>query len=566
MNQRIVIILILLLICKIGKAQENIVIRTDRDSYVGGEELWFHINNHLIDSNVTSDLSKVVYVELLNGNNIPVAQNKLKLNDGSITSFITIPDTISTGHYIFRAYTRWMRNINKPDFSSKTLTVVNPFSKNAYPKQVAQSVSISDTTNSNNAKSIRPTKKPSLSIKTDGQKYGNREEVNVSLAQESIDLEDITVSVVKKGLVKPERSISTYHNGTNLIVNGPYEGKLLPEYKGELIEGQILNRDSGLPIKDEKLVISFVSQDPIFQFSTSDSLGHFRFVVNRYGKQEMVIQPYDKDTTKLNYKINLDPGFSQYYSKMSLPELSFTDDEVKLLNKAIVNMQINTIYSAHRPDGQLKDSIDLVAPFYGEAEIITTIDQFIELPTMEEVIKEIVPYTVLRKRKGEYSIKVFESKPLYPRDGETLTFVDGVPVNNVESILQMLPSELDRIEVVNVNYYMQNEELGRLVCFYTNKGNTGSLDFDTRIFRQARECYRPGYTFVSSDYSSLERKKSRLADYRNVLYFGSLEMSEDNKASFSFYTCDDKGEYEIIVEGIDENGCIQRSRTSFEVK
>ena len=60
-------------------AQEKVMLSTDRDIYISGESIWFNVGAYQLDSNEPSELSKVVYVELLNKNNVPVLQLKYGL-------------------------------------------------------------------------------------------------------------------------------------------------------------------------------------------------------------------------------------------------------------------------------------------------------------------------------------------------------------------------------------------------------------------------------------------------------------------------------------------------------
>ncbi len=78
-----------------------------------------------------------------------------------------------------------------------------------------------------------------------------------------------------------------------------------------------------------------------------------------------------------------------------------------------------------------------------------------------------------------------------------------------------------------------------------------SMDFDPRIFRQARKCYLPTYTYHCPDYSLDKLKKSRLADFRNCLYFGSVEFNGADEADLKIATGDDVGQYTVVVEGSD---------------
>jgi len=61
---------------------EEVYIHTDREEYIAGEELWFNV--YLIDRQTTkpSTLSKIVYVEILNPDNHPVAQKRIEIETG----------------------------------------------------------------------------------------------------------------------------------------------------------------------------------------------------------------------------------------------------------------------------------------------------------------------------------------------------------------------------------------------------------------------------------------------------------------------------------------------------
>ncbi|MCU4166188.1 hypothetical protein [Carboxylicivirga caseinilyticus] len=563
MMKKITFILVTILLSQSILSQETIVLRTDRDYYIGGEDLWVNIVNLNQENLQTSDLSKVVYLELLNEEFKPVLQQKLRLEDGEVTSLITLPDTISTANYALRAYTRWMRNLDNEPFAYKMISVVNPFARKSLPE--GEVIADNQSKDSSLVKSNQSDLQPML--KLNSAAYRNRSKVTLDLSKLS-EYNHLTVSVVKSCLlydeVQPELSKKAESKQSEIIES--HKGDiLLPEVEGELITGTITNLETGDAVVGEKMMLSFVGDKPIMKFSTTDTSGRFRFVVNKYGKREMVIQPLKLDTSAINYKVNLDPGFSENYPDERMAPLLISKEKVADLNKTIINMQVNTIYSAYREDGSGKDTIDVPPPFYGEAEIFVSIDKFIELPTIEEVIKEIVPYVGLRKHKGEYYFKTFEPKTYYPRDGETLTLVDGVPVKNINSVLAINPEELDHIDLVNLDYYLEEEKLGRLLCFYTRDGNMGAMEFDNRIFRQARECYHPSYTYVSPDYSTKEKKKNRLADYRNVLYFGTVDLSVGNN-ELEFYTCDDTGDYTVMVEGIDSKGKTYRKSIEFTVR
>lgn len=520
-------------------SQEKLVLTTDRDIYIGGESIWFTISNFGEKTSEGTDVSKVAYLELLNKENTPIIQQKLYFKDGVATSMVNIPDTVSTGNYLLRCYTRWMTNFSPSYYEGKVIAIVNPFANNSLPPS------------QNNTPTKATIKQPDNSS-FEGLKSNYKHRQLVQFGFEQTNWECITVSVVKKCLYNPIGFSSERMNISSRI-NGNYIK--VPEYKGEIIKGRVLNSQTHELVKNENMMLSFVSENPILKFSETDENGEFIFEANRFGRQEMVLQPFSPDTTKLNYKIELEDNFSGDYSSLSLPRLKLDTIQVEHINKAIVNMQINTIYASHLPNVAQADSIEKVDAFYGSPENTIIVDKYIDLPTTEEVVREIIPYVSLRKTKGQYEFRVYEEKSLYPKEGIALAFVDGIPVRDIDRVLNIAPKYLRKVDVVNLNYYMKDENLGRIVAFYTRDSDMGNMEFDNRIFRQVHDGFLNAYTYQSPDYSEKELLNSRLADYRNVLYYSSINNLEEKKhIEVEFFTGDDSSEYAIIVTGINPKG------------
>jgi len=105
--------------------REEVYVHTDRGEYIAGEVIWFKI--YLFDRQ-TSKLaaeSSIAYFEILNPENRPVVQKRIKLVNGSGQGHVALPDTISSGNYTMRTYTNWMRNFMPDNCFIKTITIHN---------------------------------------------------------------------------------------------------------------------------------------------------------------------------------------------------------------------------------------------------------------------------------------------------------------------------------------------------------------------------------------------------------------------------------------------------------
>lgn len=107
--------------------QEKIYVHLDRGFYLTGESMWFKI--YTVDGafHRPSDVSKVAYVELLDNGGVAVLQAKIKLTNGLGNGSFFLPASITSGNYMFRVYTKWMRNFPPEFYYSKTISIVNPF-------------------------------------------------------------------------------------------------------------------------------------------------------------------------------------------------------------------------------------------------------------------------------------------------------------------------------------------------------------------------------------------------------------------------------------------------------
>lgn len=115
--------------------QEKIFVHTDKTVYLPGEVLWFKI--YCVDggNHKPLDLSKVVYVDILDNNQNPVSQSKVAIKNGAGDGSIYIPVTVTNGNYKFRAYTSWMKNFSPEFYFEKMITLVNPLKSPVTVKQ-----------------------------------------------------------------------------------------------------------------------------------------------------------------------------------------------------------------------------------------------------------------------------------------------------------------------------------------------------------------------------------------------------------------------------------------------
>lgn len=96
-----------------GKAfpQEKVYLHLDNNCYFLGDTIWYKAYVVRADRKVPTDLSRILYVELLTPDGYLVERQQVPLeNDTTGFGDFVLQDSLYGGYYEIRAYTRWMLN------------------------------------------------------------------------------------------------------------------------------------------------------------------------------------------------------------------------------------------------------------------------------------------------------------------------------------------------------------------------------------------------------------------------------------------------------------------------
>jgi len=103
--------------------QEKVYLHFDNSSYYLGESVWFKAYAVQADRNSLSNISKVLYVELVNTEGYVVETKKLKLENGVCHGDFKLNTTGYAGFYEVRAYTLYMQNFGQKNYFSRVFPV-----------------------------------------------------------------------------------------------------------------------------------------------------------------------------------------------------------------------------------------------------------------------------------------------------------------------------------------------------------------------------------------------------------------------------------------------------------
>jgi hypothetical protein len=565
----ILLILSLLTPLRIEAQQpEAIFLHIDRDKYIAGEEIWFSIYVTECKNRTLSPLSVLAYVELLNPWNKPVIQTRLKISEGRGEGNFTIPDSISSGTYTIRAYTNRMKNLLPDNCFMQNIDVVNPFSNPGFRRI---------KTHGELKKSVRDNNKQSVISLTADTLYGRREKVVISLGKShgnELQNTDYQMSIS----VAPAEVSNNMHDINEFLPD--FQTKQLQlfsgidtplkynfESNGHFLSGKVKYRQSKVTDSSDYLFMSIQGKVAEFRYAETDSAGSFTFTLPVDSKpRNLILQPQFANN---NMILEIEPSFS-----WSLPSYESFEDTISasaldLFSELSFNYQTSKIYGINPvKEAETKDESNLKKRrFYGIPEMEIILDDYIKLPTMQEVFYELVTGVIIRQRKTGYDMRI--TNPLtgnYYNDSP-LVMIDGVIINDLTILMNLDPETVEKVEVVKTPYLIGDLILHGIVNVLTEEGDFSNITMpEYAVILPYKVVDNPAVISLP-DYSDKMTGLSRKPDLRNTLFWNpSVRTDRSGQAEVSFWTSDFPGTYIISIQGISESGEKISIHKSFRVR
>ena len=145
--------------------------------------------------------------------------------------------------------------------------------------------------------------------------------------------------------------------------------------------------------------------------------------------------------------------------------------------------------------------------------------------------------------------------------------LDGVPISDIDELLEIPASELDKIDIFYTRYIVSDIIMEGIIHFVTKNGDMSSMTYNKDVFRQAYYSVDDIEKYFDFPvYNTEEEYNNHIPDYRNTLYWNpNVKVDANGTSSISFYTSDEKGLYSVIVEGFSKNGEYLRETQTFSV-
>jgi hypothetical protein len=396
------------------------------------------------------------------------------------------------------------------------------------------------------------------------------------LRRPSIDIATFTnlVSELRGNIESPEFYLAQEDELTNqaldnlVLVHGwsrynwnkiltPDEDSILsvhpPELRGHLVTGKITKKLTAEPISEVTTLLGAPNKIIRSYVSLSNTEGNIYFEMKDFfDAQRIFVSVLDEKNDSIKIQIN-DPFSAKLSSYNALPFRLSPATEQALIQKSVAMQSL----SVFQPDYVGKYSLTQTDSinFYGKADEDYLLDDYTRFKSMEEVMREYVPGIFVKKKKDDFVMRVINKPVNRLFEKHPLVLLDGVPVFNANKVMEYDPLKIRRLEVMTRLYYVGALEANGVVSFTSYKGLAEGLEIDPNSISLDYSGLQRKKEFYSPDYSTVPAIQSRLADFRDLLYWNpSLSLEKDEKINIEFYSSDKTGKYEISVQGITKEG------------
>jgi hypothetical protein len=543
--------------------KERFYLHTDRNVYGAGDPVRFRIFNlspYLLKEN---KWSTVIYVELVNSRHTPVVQSKFQLDPEGSRGELLIPDTLSTGNYLLRAYTMWMRNFPASEYVYVPLAVVNPARLEPFDGLVNREEADS-LKKGEELEEMYSREGGGVECRSDREIVGKRENVTLTI-RSSVSGKatgGMAVSVLKKGYQLPEgRCYSGKAGGIRQVTD---KIRFIPETRGISISGKIVQGEDQHPVPFAMMNLTLLGSEPDYIGFVSDQQGNIRMAIPPHTGARNALISFDTRGDE-PYELLLEEAFSKDYPEETVPHYSDLMHTMDVLEEFLLLEQLNDAFGAAAQEVQIiRDTIDPVY-FYGTPDYRYLTGDYVSLPNLEEFFFELIPQVRIGKYKGEYQVTVMDDAESV-LDYTPLILLDHVAIRDMDALLRIDPRSVRFIDIINHNYIRGGNYYGGIISIISREGNLagvnlpeGSTIIDLQTYQDSGEDLPQAF----ASYSGMER----IPDLRTLLYWEPwMQLPAGEEVVVEFQTSDVAGTYVVLLEGMDEQGVMIRETCEFVVK
>jgi hypothetical protein len=549
---------------------EAIYIHSNTNLFFPGEYLYYSL--YCINSRTygLSNLSRVAYVQLIGENGSVVFTHKIRLDSGKGRGDFFFPADLSSGNYKLVAFTSWMKNGGVRQFFTTDITFLNPYKSDqgVFLNKADNVPPCQQDTLTGDLVKMEAGKSVILALELKEDSYSTESEVLLHLKnyKEALGYGRYSLSVRRAEEFDRATRVTSEANSLRypqLMKEAPQRVNDLiavPEQRGSLISGRILDQNKR-PIDGQMLAVSLPGKDIRINKVRTDREGNFFIYLNQpYSGAFGIAELLNQDNTELSFSWYHPhkwegelPCFYAFELKQSMAE------QIRL--RSIHNQIENAYFEVKSDTLEPRPNIDLLE---GLDRFEFELDEYRRFPTLRETFIEIINYVMVRRDPlGKSTLRV-----LPPTGQEStlemlpppLVVVDGILETDIPSLMEYDAQKVHTIKVVRDPFQLGGTKYQGIVLIETFGGQYATNWESTS---GGRFTYLPSTT--NKRYFRQQLPDPHIPDYRYQLLWEPDIVLEGSSESFTFYTSQVPGRYEVVLEGFTTYGKPISLKSYFEV-
>lgn len=357
--------------------------------------------------------------------------------------------------------------------------------------------------------------------------------------------------------------MEVWKNYGNSWTRNRNRSRIIPELRGELFSGTVVNQNDGRPAEGIRVVLSLPGDPFIVEIAQSNAKGRFYFNLDTpVSGTQAIFQLLSKDRGQ--YDLNLDPSPVPDYQADEFIDFKLTDElEAAILERSIHN-QIENAYATAKSDTIIYPNESI--PFYRKYQQQFFLDDFTRFNTLRETMVEIVDNAWIDEN-GEndptFGVRPFDG---YLDAGGLLpmVFVDGLFIQDHNNLVNYNSKEIRSISISRDRYLVGSQIFQGLLSFKTKSGEFYNTLFREHLLRKEVDRPEPMRSYYFVDYGK-GSDTSRIPDFRYQLYWSPRIVLTEDPSNLQFSTSDVKGTFEVVLKGFSSEGEPVSLRKQFTV-
>lgn len=345
------------------------------------------------------------------------------------------------------------------------------------------------------------------------------------------------------------------HSGNGIL-------KHLPEIEGHLISGKVVDKYGNGKSK-VRVFFSVPGQAPKLFNTKTDEKGIFILnLKNYYGENEVVIQTNDLlDTTS---SIILFNSFSEQYNKREISKFQIQDFNKNDFMSWDLNTQVQNSFYGSRLRQIFESNADTTT-FYVYPTKRFVMEDYVHFPAMNEVFREFISQIYMIRESGKTDLRIASTNGLL--NSRPLMILNGVPIFNMQKLMNLDPKKLKSMEIVNHKYFLNDRIEDGILNMTTHKKDMAGYEIEPNALILDFEGLQMKTDFFVPTYETTLKKNSKMPDRRTVLSWVPEFLTDiHGEKNINFYSSDQSGKYIGIVQGLTSDGYSGYTTFQFEIK